>query len=132
MARQPPFRLPFVSAAPFVCAMKSYLTRAFSAVAALALLIAAAVSAADGNYSFKVKNTTEETITKLLASTDDKNYGNFDIGKGIKPGETVTLVWDKKTDDSDCEWFFKAVFADGEESESVKFDFCEEDLELEF
>jgi hypothetical protein len=112
--------------------MKSYLTKALSMAAAIALLIAASVSAADGNYSFKVKNTTDVTITKLLASTDDKDYGNFDIGKGIKPGETVTLVWDKSTDKSDCEWFFKAVFADGEESEAVSFDFCEEDLELEF
>ena len=112
--------------------MKTYLTKAFSAAVALGLIIVASVSAADGNYSFKVKNTTEETITKLLASTDGKSYGNFDIGKGIKPGETVTLVWDKSTDKSDCEWFFKAVFADGEESEVESFDFCEEDLELEF
>ena len=112
--------------------MKNYLTKAFSAAVALSLAIVFAVSAADGNYSFKVKNTTDETITKLLASTDNKNYGNFDIGKGIKPGETITLVWDKSTDKSDCEWFFKAVFADGEESDAVSFDFCEEDLELEF
>ena len=112
--------------------MKIYLTKALSVAVALSLMIAVSLSAAESNYSFKVKNTTKQTITKLLASTDDKDYGNFDIGKGIKPGETVTLAWDKKTDNSDCEWFFKAVFSDGEESESVSFDFCEEDLELEF
>ena len=112
--------------------MKTYLTKAFSVAVAFALLAVAPLTAADGNYSFKVKNTTKQTIKKLLASTDDKDYGDFDIGKGIKPGETVTLAWDKKTDDSDCEWFFKAVFDDGEESESESFDFCEEDLELEF
>ena len=112
--------------------MKTHLTKACSAAVALGLLIVSSLAAAESNYSFKVKNTTKDTITKLLASTDGKSYGNFDIGKGIKPGETVTLEWDKSTDNSDCEWFFKAVFADGEESEAEAFDFCEDDLELEF
>ena len=112
--------------------MKTYFTKALSMAVAFAMMAAVSLNAADGNYSFKVKNTTKNTITKLLASTDDKDYGDFDIGKGIKPGETITLVWDKKTDNSDCEWFFKAVFDDGEESEAESFDFCEEDLELEF
>lgn len=112
--------------------MKTYLKTALSIAVAFTLSAAASLNAADGNYSFKVTNTTKEKITKLLASTDGKNYGNFDVGKGIKPGETITLVWDKKTDESDCEWFFKAVFEDGEESEPEAFDFCEDDLELEF
>jgi hypothetical protein len=89
-------------------------------------------TAADEGYSFKVHNTTEDKITKLLASEDGKSYGYFDIGKGIKADETITLKWDKKTNESGCKWYFKAVFADGEESEAKKFDFCEEDLELEF
>ena len=112
--------------------MKTYSKKALSVAIAFVMIAIASLNAADGNFSFKVKHTTKDTITKLLASTDDKDYGNFDIGKGIKPGETITLVWDKSTDKSDCEWFFKAVFADGEESEAVSFDFCEEDLELEF
>ena len=112
--------------------MKSYSKKALSVAIAFVMVAIASLNAAEGNFSFKVKNTTDTTITKLLASTDDKDYGNFDIGKGVKPGETVTLVWDKSTDKSDCEWFFKAVFADGEESDAVSFDFCEEDLELEF
>ena len=111
--------------------MKTYFTKACSVAVAFMLIAGAALVAADG-YSFKVKNTTKQTITKLLASTDDSTYGNFDIGKGIKPGETATLVWDKKTDGTDCEWFFKAVFEDGEESEAEKFNFCEKNLELEF
>jgi P pilus assembly chaperone PapD len=105
----------------------------------LVALIVAALSwnasslvASESNYQFKVKNTTKNTITKLLASEDGKTYGNFDIGKGIKPGQTVTLVWDKSTDGEECEQWFKAVFDDGEESEAKKFDFCEDDLELEF
>lgn len=90
------------------------------------------LTAADSEYSFKVHNTTKHTIKKLLASEDGKNYGNFDIGKGIAPGATVTLAWDKKTDSEGCEQYFKAVFDDKEESEAKKFDFCEDDLTLEF
>ena len=111
--------------------MKMNFAKACSVAVAFAFLAIASFANADG-YSFKVKNTTDETITKLLASEDGKTYGNFDIGKGIKPGETITLEWDKKTDGSGCEWYFKAVYEDGEESEAVKFDFCEDDLELEF
>lgn len=92
----------------------------------------AAGSEDEGGYSFSVKNTTKVKITKLLASEDGKTYGNFDIGGGIAPGKSMTLQWDKSTDGSGCEWHFKAVFADGDESESKKFDFCEDDLELEF
>lgn len=83
-------------------------------------------------FSFKVHNKTGSVIKKLLASEDGKTYGFFDIGKGIGPGQTRTLVWDKSTDDEECVQYFKAVFANGEESQPVKFDFCEEDLELVF
>jgi hypothetical protein len=83
-------------------------------------------------YSFKVTNKTGVKITKLLASEDGENYGVFDIGSGIASGKSVTMVWDKSTDDSGCEWYFKAVFADKSESEAVPFDFCEEELELVF
>jgi hypothetical protein len=31
-----------------------------------------------------------------------------------------------------CEWYFKAVFADGEESKPATYDFCEDNLELVF
>lgn len=89
-------------------------------------------NADDEEYTFKVHNTTRDKITKLLASEDGKEWGNFDIGKGIAPDETVTLKWDKKTNESGCKWWFKAVFADGSDSEAKEFDFCEEDLELEF
>ena len=84
------------------------------------------------DYRFKVKNSTGQKITKLLASPDGKKFGQFDIGSGIKAGGTMELVWDKATDNSNCDWYFKAVFADGEESEVEEFDFCEKDLVLEF
>ena|SRR5436190_23497282 len=89
------------------------------------------IARGDG-YSFKVKNTTKETITKILVSEDGEKYGYFDIGKGIKPGETVTLNWDKATNSESCHQWFKAVWESGEEGKPVKFDFCEKDLELEF
>jgi hypothetical protein len=93
---------------------------------------AKAFAKAKNEYSFKVTNKTKIGITKILASEDGEKYGFFDIGKGIKPGETITLIWDKSTDESNCGWYFKAVFTDGEESEAVDFDFCEDSLELVF
>ena len=86
----------------------------------------------DAQYSFKVHNTTDTKITKLLASEDGEKWGSFDIGSGIAAGDSVKLNWDKKTNDSGCKWWFKAVFGDGSESKAKQFDFCEEDLELEF
>ena len=87
----------------------------------------------EGEYSFTVHNTTNDRITKLLASEDGQNYGTFDVGgAGISPGQTVTLNWDKSTNDSHCKWFIKAVFDDGSETPAKKFDFCEEELELDF
>ncbi len=83
-------------------------------------------------YTYKVHNKSSSTITALLASEDGKTYGQFDIGKGIAPGKIVTLVWDKSTDEGNCEQWVKAKFADGGVSPAAKFDFCEEDLVLEF
>ncbi|MDP9097676.1 MAG: hypothetical protein M3N48_01595, partial [Verrucomicrobiota bacterium] len=45
----------------------------------------------DAQYTFKVKNENVQRITKLLASEDGKKYLDFDIGKGIDVGETMTL-----------------------------------------
>src|ERR1035437_5759441 len=50
----------------------------------------------EDQYSFKVHNPTDDKITKLLASEDGDKYAQFDIGKGIKAGETVKLNWDKE------------------------------------
>jgi hypothetical protein len=98
----------------------------------VATLVPPVTRADDDQYSFKVKNTTKELITKILVSEDGEKYGYFDIGKGIKPGETMTLVWDKSTNSSSCHQWFKAVWESGEEGKPVKFDFCEKGLELEF
>jgi hypothetical protein len=93
---------------------------------------AGSVLAADDEYSFKVENKTDSVIKKILVSEDGKTYGPFDIGKGIKPGETVTLVWDKSTNDQACKQWVKAVYDDGSEAKPAKFDFCEKDLEIVF
>lgn len=83
-------------------------------------------------YSFKVHNTTDSRIKKVLVSEDKKTWGQFDIGSGIKEGATVSLVWAEHTNEGLCTQYVKAVFADGSESDPAKFDFCEADLELEF
>lgn len=115
--------------------MKSRLRFLPLTLLALALSIAPLrlATAADDEYSFKVHNTTKDKITKLLASEDGKEYGSFDVGRaGIAPDETITLKWNKSTNKSNCEWYIKAVFADGSETEAKQFDFCEENLDLEF
>jgi hypothetical protein len=100
---------------------------------ALALMSVTVGQAKSTNeYKFKVHNNTKHTIKKVLVSEDGKKYGFFDIGDGIEAGATEELIWDKSTDNGGCEWHFKAVFDNGEESEPVNFDFCEKGLVLEF
>jgi len=86
----------------------------------------------DDQYTFKVKNANVQRITGLLASEDGKNYIKFDVGKGIDVGEIVTLNWDKSTNKSGCEWYLKAVYADKSVGEAVQFNFCEEELIIQF
>ena len=104
------------------------------AVFAVALVVVsfAAVTVSADEYSFEVTNKTRTTIKKILVSEDGEEYGYFNIGSGIKPGQTVELVWDSSTNGESCEQYVKAVYADGSESEPTTFDFCESDLALEF
>jgi hypothetical protein len=90
-----------------------------------------AVQARNEGYTFKVHNKASESVKKILASEDGKNWGHFDIGDGIAPGQTVKIAWAKSTDDQSCEQFFKIVFEDGSQTPAAKFDFCDEDLVLE-
>lgn len=103
-----------------------------SLVAAGLLIMSFTANAAESNYKFKVHNTSGQTIKGILVSETGKEYGHFDIGSGIKAGETADLVWDASTDSEGCRQYFKAVFADGSESEATKFDFCESELTIEF
>jgi hypothetical protein len=99
---------------------------------AFVLMSATLSFAKSTGYEFKVHNNTKQAIKKMFVSVDGKKWGEFDLGGGIKAGATDTLVWDKSTDNEPCEQYFKVVFADGEESDAVKFDFCEKGLVLEF
>lgn len=109
--------------------MKTHIVRI--ALLVLALTFTAHSAMAD-DYSFSVHNNTRLTIKKILVSEDGEEWGYFDIGKGIRAGQTIELVWDSSTNGESCEQFFKAVFSDNEESEPTKFDFCEPDMTLEF
>lgn len=100
--------------------------------AAFILMSFTFANAQDSEWSFKVTNKTKTTIKRLLVAEPNKKYRDFDIGKGIKPGETVTLIWSKATDNEACEQWFKAVYADGVESEPAYIDFCEDDVHLDF
>lgn len=110
----------------------SLLACAAIVIASFAVSYAHPHTARTVEYTYKVHNKSKNTILALMASEDGKTYGKFDIGNGIAPGQTVTLVWDKSTDNGNCEQWIKAVFDDGQQSPAAKFDFCEEDLVLEF
>lgn len=97
-----------------------------------AAVVLMSVPAFADDYKFTVTNNTDTKITKILVSEDGEEFGYFNIGGGITPGKTVTLVWDSSTNGESCEQYFKAVFSNGEESEAQKFDFCEEEVALEF
>jgi hypothetical protein len=84
------------------------------------------------DYTFKIHNNTKHAIKQVLVSEDGKKWRQFDIGDGIAAGETEEMVWDKSTNGESCHQWFKAAFDNDEESEAVKFDFCEKGLVLEF
>ena len=105
---------------------------ALFACAAIVMTFAfSAVQARNEGYSFRVHNKASEAVKKILASEDGKNWGHFNIGDGIEPGQTVKIVWDKSTDDQSCEQYFKIVFEGGSQTAPAKFDFCDADLVLE-
>lgn len=97
-----------------------------------AAVVLMSVPAFADEYSFTVTNNTDTKITKILVSEDGEEYGFFNIGGGIAPGKTVKLVWDQSTNGESCEQHFKAVFSNGEESEAQQFDFCEDEVAIEF
>ena len=103
-------------------------TLAFS-IAATGVITTAARA---DEFSFTATNTTRSAITEVLVSEDKKEWGYFDIGSGIKPGNTVNLVWAQSTNNESCNQWVKASYADGSESEPARFDFCEDGLEIDF
>ena len=110
--------------------MKTYKTlRSLIVIIALSV---SAISAQAAEYSFKVYNTTNSTIIRLLVSEDSQTWGYFDIGSGIGAGESVTLTWAENTNNENCIQYFKAIFEGEVASAAVRFDFCESNLELAF
>jgi len=87
---------------------------------------------AEKEYSFKVKNKTSMTIKQILVSEDKETWGKFNVGDGVPAGETVKLVWDKSTNSQECKQWVKAVLEDGSVTRPALFDFCEDDLLIEF
>jgi hypothetical protein len=69
----------------------------------------------------------------LEVSQDKHEWGNFDIGDGIGPGERAKLVWASSTNDEKCHQWIRAKFSDGTWSEPTKQDFCRDlDDPIEF
>lgn len=83
-------------------------------------------------YEFTVTNSTASKIVSVEASEDGKTWGAFDMGAGLAAGASSTITWDASTDESGCAWQVRASYADGSESEPTEFDFCEEDLTINF
>lgn len=100
----------------------SALLAVYALCASLMLLPAQAAE----EYYFYVQNNTDSRITKLEVSENKKDWGYFDIGRGIQPGSKVQLTWDPSTDDEECNQWLRAEFADGSTSEMTKIDFCED------
>ena len=87
-------------------------------------VVANVTSASAEEWYFYVKNSSNSTIKSLLVSETGRNWGSFDIGTGISPGENTKMTWDSSTNHELCKQFIKASFADGSESEPSKIDFC--------
>jgi hypothetical protein len=84
------------------------------------------------DYTFTVENNADQRIVKIEVSEDGESWAPFDIGKGIPSGESAELVWDSSTDESDCEWQFRATFSGGDVLGSDWVDFCEDDVVINF
>lgn len=98
----------------------------------LALQLPFAAQAEEEQYTFKVLNKTNTMITELLVSEDGKTWSKFDLGGGVAPSAEATMAWDKSTNNQNCKQQVKAHYKDGSQSAASEFDFCEDDLELEF
>lgn len=109
-----------------------HMSRRFFQFVTVIVGLATASLALAGEYSFKVHNKTTVAIAKVLVKEPGGSWGSFDIGGEIAPGKIVKLVWSENTNNEECKQWIKVVYADGSEAEPAKFDFCENDLVIEF
>ena len=100
-------------------------------IIALAALIASPMGHAD-EFTFDVVNDSEYRLIRLQASEDGRNWLDFDIGRGIDSGNTMTLVWDESTYGAGCHWSLRARFASNTWSTVARYDFCDPNLEITF
>lgn len=92
----------------------------------MVFVLGSAVSLQARQWYFVVANNSSARIIRLEAREAGGSWGTFDIGSGIKPGETVRINWDRSTNNQDCNQYLRARFSDGEWSEAMKFNFCED------
>lgn len=97
-----------------------------------AFVLLLASPAAFAEYQFQIENNSGQDIVAVVVSEDGEDWGAFDIGAGIPAGVTADMVWASSTDESGCVWYFMAAFADGSDSDVVEFDFCEDELVIQF
>jgi hypothetical protein len=97
-----------------------------------ALVLSMASSLVCAEYAFQIENNTDSKIVAVVVSEDGKDWGAFNIGGGIGAGATVDMVWDSSTDESGCVWYFMAAFEDDSNSDVVEFDFCSDELVIQF
>lgn len=97
-----------------------------------AVLMAAFTTPAFADYRFTVHNNSDQDIVKIEVSEDGESWGPFNIGDGIPSEGSAELVWDESTDNSGCEWLFRATFEEGYVANSDTINFCEEGVEINF
>jgi hypothetical protein len=113
--------------------MRKRLLRQLLAVTVFTIITSFALGQNTGNADrrIEVHNTSEKKINKILASTDGETYTEFEIPRGIKPGQTVDVNWNRGQG-RQCEWYLKVQYADRSESAPTHVDVCERDITLEF
>ncbi|MCT7949427.1 hypothetical protein NG798_06485 [Ancylothrix sp. C2] len=85
-----------------------------------------------GEYKFKLTNNTSKAIVTVVAAevAGNETVGDFTLDGPINSGDSLTLIWDKATDSSQCEWAITVGFEDGSVAEPSIVDFCQSNVSL--
>jgi hypothetical protein len=117
--------MPLSAAAPNSLTRMATTRAALCAAASAMAMSLLPLPAHASDYYFYVENKSNSRIVKLEVSQDRRDWGFFDIGRGIGTGRSSRLVWDESTHNEECEQWIRARFADGSTSPPAKFDFCQ-------
>jgi len=101
-------------------------------VVSATLLALLSFSAIAGDYQFTVNNNSDQRIVKIEVSEDDESWAPFSIGRGIPAEKSMVLEWAESTNNSDCEWRFRATFEGGFVAYSDWIDFCQQGVVIDF